>query len=309
MEISGRAARRHVEIFNFSFLDILACVIGLLIFILTIVVISGGIGATSASRDQTAALTASEHELQQARTRGEIAQRRRRNAESLLRTTSSDVSDVTLARETVEAQIRQFTAEQAEIHAANNDVAAGIASTRRQLEGTPADPSLVERIDQMTAETAALDADTARIDKKLAGMDAAPLVARKEVSFEIPRVRSSSKTPIFIEVQGQRMWFVHSDDYDQAPDPPGTVYTRRQRAPGMLISALVANKQPVPAAIAGLPLDGVVLTFVVRPDGYDAFREIREWAWKKGYSVHWIPLSSESKIELVPAEHSWEQGG
>ena len=48
MEQSTRG-RRQVDLFNFSFLDILACVIGLLIFILTIVVISGA-GSTSPAK-------------------------------------------------------------------------------------------------------------------------------------------------------------------------------------------------------------------------------------------------------------------
>src|SRR4051794_8582012 len=73
--------RREVDLFNFSFLDILACVIGLLIFVLTIVVVSGGGATRQATGDR---LADTEHDLQDARTAERLAAERRRRAQDLL---------------------------------------------------------------------------------------------------------------------------------------------------------------------------------------------------------------------------------
>src|SRR5438105_2775577 len=94
--------RREVDLFNFSFLDILACVIGLLIFILTIVVISGG---RSSSAQTAGRLANAEHRLQQAQDAAVIAAGRRERAEHLLSGRAKDLSDPQGASNAIRAEI------------------------------------------------------------------------------------------------------------------------------------------------------------------------------------------------------------
>ncbi len=40
------------------------------------------------------------------------------------------------------------------------------------------------------------------------------------------------------------------------------------------------------------------LAFLVRPDSFDSFRQVREIAWKQGFDVGWEPLAAETPIVL-----------
>jgi hypothetical protein len=81
-------------------------------------------------------------------------------------------------------------------------------------------------------------------------------------------------------------------------------YRRRPGSLGVRIGS--------PAAFASAPLNrldpaGVVLSIVVRPDAYAAFRALREQAWTQGYAVNWIPLGQDEPIVLVPSKNAFEQ--
>src|SRR4051812_49297396 len=93
---------REVELFNFSFLDILACVIGLLIFVLSVVVVSGG---GSSSRQTAGRLSNAEHQLDQARTTAQMAAGRRRRSEQLLTRRSQDFANPHGAADAIRAQV------------------------------------------------------------------------------------------------------------------------------------------------------------------------------------------------------------
>ncbi len=127
---SQRRSRRQVDIFNFSFLDILACVIGLLIFILTIVVISGGRPATTVSSE----LAIAEHELRDAASAATSTSERRSRAEYLLSQRSIAVIDPKAAADLLRGQIRMLSEETDNLSEATARSKAELRAVRQKLQ-------------------------------------------------------------------------------------------------------------------------------------------------------------------------------
>jgi len=295
-----------LDLFNFSFLDILACVIGLLIFILTIVVISGA-GASTPAKAKARELSAAEHAAEDARGAARLAVDRRARAEDLLGRRAGQMIDPKAAADLLNRDIDSFHAETERLGTATARAEQQSASTRADLGRTlqaGAAPSpeavavlaqakdLTEQADTLAAQAAALKAS------------ARP----KAVRYYLPRVRESEKKPAWVEIAGDRLWSVHSDDYRRVPiDVSSTRFVRNELARGTSVSAMVAGKAPVPPALSDPEPSTVVISALVRPDGYAAFRELREWAWGKGYAVFWGPTDTDEQIVLTRASHSFEQ--
>lgn len=297
-----------MDIFNFSFLDILACVIGLLIFILTIVVISGAASSGPEAQRQASDLQASGQSLTRAAAHADAAADRKHAAEKLLARTSADLNDSTTARDVVVEQTSQFESTAAALDHLDAAAKLKIANLHSQMAGLD-NRALNDSIAAQRTESSALERQTATLNKENDALAPQAGQEQKAVTYYIPRLRESSRTPVFIEMKKGRFWFVESDDYTREPRiaENGTTFARKPNAIGMATSqfAKSGRRAGTPFQL-NVPADSV-LTFLVRPDSFDDFRSIREWAWKNGYAVHWIPLLDDSAITLVPAHNSWQQ--
>ncbi len=296
---------REVELFNFSFLDILACVIGLLIFILSIVVVSGG---GSASSQRAAKLSDAEHQLKQAKTAADLAAARRQRAEAILSRRARDFANPGAAADAVRSQIRAMDEEKAKL-----DYAAASAIARREsfdmtlsrMSGQPvADPS----VDAVENETKQLDERTAALVARTAEEKRKAEANTQRVRYYTPHLREVHRNrTLWVEVSGDRVWCIESDDYGSLMvGAESTRFTRRADAAGTSVSAMVKGTAPVPSEIASAIPRDTVLMIALDADGYPAFRALRQWAWDKGFSVNWSPHDGND-IVLTRAAHVFEQ--
>jgi len=103
------------------------------------------------------------------------------------------------------------------------------------------------------------------------------------------------------------MWCLMSDDYVQVPiNEESTTFKRVVGARGTSVSAMVSGNTRMPPALLAAAPEITVLDIAVHPDGYEAFRKLRQWAWGKGFSVNWEP-QDENPIVLTRTSHPMEQ--
>lgn len=297
---SGR--RRDVDLFNFSFLDILACVIGLLIFILTIVVVSGGGSKTAqAARDVTAA----DRRLQDEQFAAKLASERRATLETMLNRRASDALDPAGAARTVKSETELLHHEADAMSAAKLRAEQDLAAMRTEVDkiehAAGIDPAVVAaeaESQQLTAESERLHAQAAQIHQGK--------VKDTDIAYYVPHLRETDRFPVWLEVVGNRVWSVQSDGYLQIPQLDGGVQFRR-RASAVGIRVGDGTNPFAFDLLTRLDPGSVVLSIAVRPDGFAAFRQLREQAWKRGYSVNWIPLGQEEPLVLISTHHAFEQ--
>jgi|GEM_PF-5141351 len=296
---------REVDIFNFSFLDILACVIGLLIFVLTIVVVSGG---RSNSRQSDGRLSNAEHQLAQSQTSAQMAAEQRRRTEQLLAQQAKELSDPQGTVQLVKGQIRMLNEQRINLESATANSSAkrdSLQQAMRQVgEAKYADPAAIE----VQNELRRLDEETADLGNRAVELQRKLQADPRHVQFYVPHLRESNRSVTrWVEVAGDRFWCIGSDDYLSLPiGDASTLFTRVQGKPGTSISALARGQiAPPPFLLLARP-DDAVLEVALHPDGYEAFRLLRQWAWSKGYSVNWEPQDVDS-IVLTHSQHIFEQ--
>jgi hypothetical protein len=302
---SGRHSRhRQIDLFNFSFLDILACVIGLLIFILTLVVVSGG---RTSSGPIAGSLADAEHGVEAAKQAARIAAERRARAEALLGQRAQDLADPQAVADSLRRQIRMFDEERDTLAAATVDAERRSRSANEELraiESQPSDPEAAALQSQLRD----LDQKIAELTQKAADAAAKAKAQGERVSYYVPHVKSTSRFPVFVEIVGDRMWCVHSDAYQAIRiSDDSTRYVRIAGAPGVSVNALVDGKVAAPPDLTVREPDGVVIHFLVRQNGYSSFRRLREWAWSKGFAVYWVPMEPAEEIVLTRTTSSVQQ--
>jgi hypothetical protein len=292
--------KRDVDIFNFSFLDILACVIGLLIFVLTIVVVSGnGSSATAAAK-----MDAADHQFQAAKSAAELAAEQRQRIENVMAQHARDVTDASQDSAVVRSQIARLNDERAELVADSASAQIKLGALEDQL--TRSHGSFLNPQSQdMTAEASRLKREIAAVEQKVA--DANHQAAPREVSYYLPHVRETDRSTLWVEVSGDRVWAVKSDDYDPTPiDGDSVRFDRRPDAGGASISSFATGGVATPDCLASARADETVIEAVVRPSGFEGFRKLRQWAWSKGFAVNWYPSENEP-IVLTRASHAYQQ--
>jgi hypothetical protein len=295
-------SRRQVDLFNFSFLDILACVIGLLIFILTIVVVSGGGSKTAQG---AYAVAAADHELQDQRFVAHLASERRAKLEELLDQRASDAVDPVGAARSVQGETELLRNQAKQLVAARARGQQDLAAMQQELQNVERAAAVSAAAVGALTESQQLDAQTEEFKSK-ADRIRQQNVKTETVTYYIPRMRETQRFPVWLEIAGDRLWSLKSPSYTQIPLPDRAVmYRRLPDAEGIRVGKddTVLSSE----ATASFDPGTTVLSVVVRPDGYVAFRTLREQAREKGYAINWIPLTADEPIVLVPAHNAYEQ--
>ena len=305
-----RSRRKEVELFNFSFLDILACVIGLLIFILSIVVVSGGGGASQAAQKKRAAtLTDAEHRLSQTTAMASGAAERRRQLEQLVDQRANSLLNPQLAAEVLRAQIKALDEEAATL---GNEAATATARTTdapsvlNEMGASAAETPAVSAVKQKTSD---ITTQTEQLRTQLTAAEAQARDNVQQVQYTVPYVHESHRqSTLWVELERDRLWFVESDhDFDSTPlDDKNTRFTRRGNAPGMLVTDVVSGRATWPFPMSTLTPADTVLDIALHDDSYAAFRNLRQWAWARGYATYWTPQSGTS-IVLTKSARAVEQ--
>jgi type II secretory pathway pseudopilin PulG len=302
----GRRSRRkrEVELFNFSFLDILACVIGLLIFILSIVVVSAG-GARNRQTDGR--LANAEHQLEQSLDSAKRESDRRQRAEQILSEQSNDFADPKAAAAAVRGEIGLFENETARLDA---DIAISLAKTdslQKALQSMGQSPVVNVEASVIQELLRRLDEETADIRNQAADARHKAQASVRQVQFYIPHLREVNRYTLWVEISKDHVWCLNSDDYLQEPiNAESTRFTRVAGAKGTSVTAMVSGTVLAPPTLSSVDSQDTVLEVAVQPDGYEAFRALRQWAWKKGFSVNWVP-QDENPIILTRTNHALEQ--
>ncbi len=295
--------RRQVDLFNFSFLDILACVIGLLIFILTVTVISGG-GSSSARKSNQ--LAGAEHRLHDAQVAARLAGERRARTEALLQGRATEALAPQAAADSIRAQTRAFQEEAGSLTRAISGLSTRRTSIEAEVSRLYAQHVIDTRIADLDRRTILLEGQTTKTAREAQKIQESKTV-RKEVQYHIPHLRPTQRRPVFVEVSGDRMWRLASADYEQTrANLLSTRYDRRPDARGFAVSAVTDGLVRPQLIVASAPED-TVITVAVRPDGFAAFRDLRQWAWSKGFSVNWVLLESDEPIVLTKTNSVLEQ--
>lgn len=305
---AGSNRRRAVDIFSFSFLDVLACIIGLLIFILTIVVISGGINSLPLAAAASNKLTDAEKLLADAQRAADEAAQRRSLTAKLLADASRDVSDVVTAKNTLLERTDAMTRETAALRAAADGLRARLDAVSARVAVLAEHDPRADRLNAFIAETGSLEEKSKALEAKRAEL-AGKAKPAEEVTFYVPRLRETAKTPQWVEIDGTTMFVIDAASHYRASDidERRTRYIRQRDAVGIPIADLVKDRAVWPRDVpAGAPRD-TVLSFAVRPNAFAAFREAREWAWRKGYAVHWTPLGERETIVMTRSNTAWQQ--
>lgn len=290
------ARRRHVEIFNFSFLDILACVIGLLIFILTIVVISGG----PPSRRTGAKLSEAESALHDAVGDARLIAEHRTRVEALLADRAADISDPVARASELRQEIGILREEQSSFIVAVEKIkqqTAAALALAASLESSPAVDANAADVSQKVAD---LDRQTAALIQKTAEVNLQRANAVQQIHYYVPHLKETTRRAVFVEIAGGRMWCVAGDDYtSERVDADSIRFDRQASASGTFVTDLVAGRCSLPPPLDGTDPDGTVISALVRPNGYAAFRQLREWAWHHHYAVNWDPMLPDEPIVLT----------
>jgi hypothetical protein len=296
--------RRELDIFNFSFLDILACVIGLLIFVLTIVVVSGG---GSSSRQTAGRVSNAEHQLERATEDARISADRRQRDEQMLGQRAQDFANPKGAADAIKAQIRLLESETRELDDSSANADTQLASLNHDLDALAvsggADPSAVA----IQNELRTLDEQTADVLNRASEEQKKTHADIETVHYYVPHLREVHRRTLWVEVSGDRVWCLDSSDYQKvAIDENSTLYNRLPDAPGTSISALAKGDAELPISLSLSPPADTVIEVALDADGYKGFRVLRDWAWSKGFSVNWSPHDGGS-ITLTRTEHVFEQ--
>jgi hypothetical protein len=292
--------KRDVDIFNFSFLDILACVIGLLIFVLTIVVVSGNGSSATAS----AKMNASDHQFNAAKAAAELAANQRQRIEDVLSQHARDVTEASQDSAVVRSQIARLNDETSELTSESATAKGQLNELQSKLsrgQGSFINP----QTQGSAAETVRLRNEITAIELKIA--EANHRAVPHEVSFYLPHVRETDRHTLWVEISGDQLWSVDSGDYVQTPiDADSTRYDRRADAAGTSITSFTTDGSHPPDSLAGARADETVIEAVVRPSGFEGFRKLRQWAWEKGFAVNWAPSEGEP-ITLTRVNHAYQQ--
>jgi hypothetical protein len=300
----ARRKRVEVDLFNFSFLDILACVIGLLIFILTIVVVSGSVARNSQS---DARLSNAEHRLQEARAEFQLSQARRADIEQVLTTRARDAANPAATENAMRDEIGALENEKIQLDAATNDLSAKLESLKASLPAINQNASSDTTLADVQRQLRQLDEQTAELNGRAAQERQKVRTEVQRVSYYIPHVHEVFRVTLWLELEGDRLWCIGQGDYDSTTfDEDSVCFTRRADAPGTPVGGIVSDRAAVPPALLEALPSETVLEVALHSDGYEAYRKLRQWAWQRGFEVNWTPQAGNS-IVLTRVKHVYAQ--
>ena len=269
-----RRRSRNVAVFNFSFVDILATTVGVIIFIMTMVLLN----ATDRISADGIKEQVPQHQAQSTEQR-RIAKRFARLAakerQTALRYAQPTGTDANAAQQRLESE-------------------------RKGKQ------RLVNEQRRLGREQAALRAATATATKRVAQLTAQarqhPSHKRQEVMFRIPREHPTTKAPIVFECTGGRVYMLalagrlHTRNYTAEALGNKRRITRKPNAAGEpTVRAQRPNSQFF-AAMKAAPSTTHYVLLLVRPDSFTTFRRLRAALRQRGYHYNWQAMDTREDI-------------
>ena len=268
----ARARAEELTLFNFSFVDILATTIGVIVFIMVMVLINV---TNRVSADE---IVEQFEEIQaqiakhlaavddSAKKLGEDEAARRKRNEAV---TAAEGQIQKLKKQLGYERIKKQTLLAAQQQERRK--AATLKATKRALEGRAA--HLAEQIAQRKKKP------------------------REEVAFRVPRERRTTKQALVFECVGGRAYLVfdgkfNTTNYNVKDQRASWIINRKAQARGELPAAARRQGSAFVKALNRANRRTHFVLFIVRPDSFEALRELRKLLWARGYDYNWQALSA-----------------
>ena len=290
MRIEGRG-RSRVDLFNFSFLDVLACTIGLLIFIMAIIAITSG----SAGNPQAAAQLA-KIKRKLAAAQAQLAQAHATEAAyaHLLGKRARATLNLNGANGHLRRQILKLQRQAADFSKLARQTAIKIAAAKQTLalDQKKNSPSQAQKLQQQIALT--------RRQLTAAQKQAAALAKVRPahtIQYYIPYVRKTShRQTVFFEVARNRIWPLTATDFHIAAGLFATqTYTRRAGAVPYTLANLISPHHG-PGVFRRHRPRKTLLIFLARPSGFGTCQALEFWARTHHYAVDWYPTNHRNRF-------------
>ncbi len=262
-----RRKRQETDLFNFSFVDILATTVGVLIFIMVLVILNSTNRVPADAPKQDAAEAAAEAAALTAAIDG-------------LKGKTNALNNATAAF--------QATADAAATLAGQ---LAGLQATNTTLTSTNA--TLAGQRDALGAEVRGLlDEVMQLVDANEAAKDTAA-ANRHPIPFRIPEQRATDKSPVIFECEDGRVFHLATDgllndrNYDIQDLLGAKLITRHANAQGETFAQAKAKDSQFRQVFARLDKTRHFVQFFVRADSFGLFLKLRETLWNAGYEINW----------------------
>jgi hypothetical protein len=268
-----RRRRAEVNMFNFSFVDILATTIGVIIFILVLVLIT----ATDRLSPEKLQKTLDEIHETTAENNSEADSMRQEIADEHQRREASQTPDEHLQ-----------LAEKAVLDEKNRAKSLELAQAKLKAEAA----RLEREVEDVEKELEQFAKSAKKVDR-----------SRGKVEFRIPKLRATSKVPYTFECDGGRIYFLASyyagiakENYNEQSLGFFSILTRKASAKGDQEHDLMRSGSRFRKRLRKMKRKKHFGNFIVRPDGYDVFRAARKQLWSRGFKVNWKPLGEKEDI-------------
>lgn len=275
----ARARAEEMTLFNFSFVDILATTIGVIVFIMVMVLIN----VTDRVSADEIVEQFEEIQAQLAKHLAAVDDSAKKLAEDEAARRKHE-QDVTAAKGQIQKLKKQLGYErikkQTLLSAEQQErrKAATLKATKQGLEG----------------RAAYLAGQIAERKKK----------PREEVPFRVPRERSTRKVPCHLEcVQGRVYLLTFAGRLDKRNYTETAVrnvkfLTRKAQALGETIEQARRPDSRFMGMLRRARPGTHFPYFVVREDSFELFRELRAIVWKQGYDYYWQSIPKHTKLHM-----------
>lgn len=261
-----RARDSQIGFFHFSFLDILACTVGVLIFMIAIIVLHTlGMSAPPPLRKELSKLRAAVSALQKqiSQKEAELAERKRRvDAISKFAWLLRSYDEKSAEKARIEAQLAELE-----------------RRTRVLEQKIKQDRQLLMRLQAQTAEK--------------------PKIRQKSIRISTPVERRSSKRPVYFECDGGRVnpfFGRYIRKYYSVTQVGQRALVARRRA-GETLAEARDSASDWAAELARLDPSKQYVAFIVRPSGFEIFLKLRSVLRRRGIDVGWEPV--EAGVSVV----------
>jgi hypothetical protein len=274
--LTMRRKRQETDLFNFSFVDILATTVGVLIFIMVLVILNSTDRVPSDAPKKDAEDAAAEAAALTAKIDG-------------LKGKTDELNNSTAAY--------QATANAADTLAGQ---LAGQQATNTSL--TASNATLTGQRDALGAEVRGLLDDVMQLVDTNEAANNAAAANRRTIPFRIPEQRATTKTPVIFECENGQVFHlafegVLNDNAYNIQDLLGTqLITRKPGASGETFAQAKGKSSAFRQVFAKMDKNRNFVQFFVRPDGFDLFLKLRETLWNAGYEINWHAFDKGESI-------------
>ena len=292
MRTAGRG-RTSVDLFNFSFLDVLACTIGLLIFIMTIIAITS---SAPSNRKAEAKLAKIDRMLKRNQARLAQVENVENSYAHRLKQRAAQTMNLAGANNHLRHEIAELVRQSKEYEELTIQTTGKIAIARKHLAKAVSlnSPTKAAKLHQSIRLT---QAQVATIQKQIAAL--VKLRTDYAAEYYIPVRSKTKRSELVFEVGKNRIWRIgHKDFHYKTLSLNSFEYTRRANAVPKTLAEFISAKRP-PQCLANRRPTHLLLRFFVRPGGFSTYRSIETWARNKKYAVNWYPGNYNRTFEFT----------